>query len=139
LAAAGAFLLVFPCDTVKSARARLAEWAAAADPMIAAGERRAQEVTGQEAKVRADAAGALQGRAQAGTLLREIPALFLFKPRQTPEANYVRVVGHTADVPHLLCRRRAVEQKDGRKSKNSKGVARFKSHLAFTVRVIVVP
>jgi V/A-type H+-transporting ATPase subunit I len=109
-------------ETMKSARHRLAQWAQAADPIIAASERLAQQ-TSDLAQLRA----ALQSTANnwpdlqllagagpklqvrllalpAGTFLREIPALVLFKPWQTAEANYVLVVGRAADVAEIEAR-----------------------------------
>jgi V/A-type H+-transporting ATPase subunit I len=106
-------------ETLKSARARLTEWAVAADPLIASSEQLAQETADLE-----QLHAALQGTGStcpdlqllagagpkllvrllvlpAGTLLREIPALVLFKPWQTPDANYVLVVGRTADVAEI--------------------------------------
>ncbi len=106
-------------ETLKSARARLSEWTAAADPIIAVSERLAREAADLE-QLRA----ALQSTAElwpdlhllagagpklqvrllvlpAGTLLRELPALVLFKPWQTPDGNYVLVVGRTADIGEI--------------------------------------
>ena len=106
-------------ETLKSARARLAEWAAAADPIIAVSERLARETADLEqlrAALQSTAnswpdlhllAGAgpkLQVRLlalPAGTLLREIPALVLFKPWQTPDGNYVLVVGRAGDIVEI--------------------------------------
>jgi V/A-type H+-transporting ATPase subunit I len=106
-------------ETLKSARARLAQWIEEADPLIAASEHVAQEAadleqlraalqstgsTCPDLQLLAGAGPKLQVRLlvlPAGTLLREIPALVLFKPWQTPEANYVLVVGRAADVAEI--------------------------------------
>ena len=106
-------------ETLKSARARLSEWAAAVDPIIAVSERLAREAADLEQlraalQCTADSwpdlhllAGAgpkLQVRLlvlPAGTLLRELPALVLFKPWQTPDGNYVLVVGRAADIAEI--------------------------------------
>ncbi len=106
-------------ETLNSARGRLAEWAAAADPAIAASERLAQENADLEQlraalqstdsvcpdlRLLAGAGPKLQTRLlilPAGTVLREIPALVLFKPWQTPQTNYVLIVGRTADVAEI--------------------------------------
>jgi V/A-type H+-transporting ATPase subunit I len=106
-------------EMLRSARARLAEWAEAADPLIAASERLARETadleqlraalqstgsTCPDLRLLAGAGPKLQVRLLAlpvGTLLREIPALVLFKPWQTPEANYLLVVGRAADVAEI--------------------------------------
>ena len=106
-------------ETLKSARARLAAWAAAADPFISASERYARE-NADLGELRAALAGTadswpdlhllsgagpkLQVRLlalPAGTLLREIPALVLFKSWLTPEKNYVLVVGRAGDVAEI--------------------------------------
>ena len=106
-------------ETLKSARARLSEWAAAADPIVAVSERLAREIANLEqlrAALQSTAdswpdlhllAGAgpkLQVRLlalPAGTLLRELPALVLFKPWQTPDGNYVLVVGRAGDIGEI--------------------------------------
>jgi V/A-type H+-transporting ATPase subunit I len=106
-------------ETLQSERGRLAEWAEAADPLIAASERLARETadleqlraalgstdsTCPDLRLLVGAGPKLQARLlvlPAGTLLRDIPALVLFKPWQTPQANYVLVVGRTADVTEI--------------------------------------
>jgi V/A-type H+-transporting ATPase subunit I len=106
-------------ETLKSARARLARWAEAADPLIASSEHLAQEAadlellrtalastgsTCPDLRLLVGAGPKLHVRLlmlPAGTLLREIPALVLFKPWQTPEASYVLVVGRAADVADI--------------------------------------
>ena len=106
-------------EMLRSARGRLAEWAEAADPLIAASERLAREIadleqlraalqstgsTWPDLRLLAGAGPKLQVRLlalPAGTPLREIPALVLFKPWQTPEANYLLVVGRAADVAEI--------------------------------------
>jgi V/A-type H+-transporting ATPase subunit I len=106
-------------ETLKSARQRLADWAAQADPIIAAIEQAAQEVANLERLQAAlQSAGSdfpdlrllvaagpkLQVRLlllAASTILREVPALVLFKSWQTPAANYVLVVGLQADVDEI--------------------------------------
>ncbi len=105
--------------TLRSARQRLVEWTVAADPVITASERLAQVSADLEQlraallstdsacpdlRLLAGAGPKLQTRLlmlPAGTVLREIPALVLFKPWQTPQANYVLVVGRTADVADI--------------------------------------
>jgi V/A-type H+-transporting ATPase subunit I len=105
--------------TLTSARARLAQWVEAADPIIAASEHVAQESADLEQlraalqstgsacpdlQLLAGAGPKLQVRLlalPAGTLPREIPALVLYKPWLTPAANYVLVVGRTADVADI--------------------------------------
>ena len=106
-------------ETLKQARARLAQWVAAADPMITVGERLAREAADLEQlraalqssagswpdlRLLAGAGPKLQVRLlalPAGTLLREVPALVLFKAWQSGPANYVLVVGRAADVAEI--------------------------------------
>lgn len=106
-------------DTLASARARMASWVSEADPLIAASERLSQQATSliqlQDAlrsagvdfpdlQLLAKAGPKLQVRLlilPAGTMPREIPALTLFKPWQTPAANYVLVVGRPADIGEI--------------------------------------
>jgi V/A-type H+-transporting ATPase subunit I len=106
-------------DTLKSARTRLSEWAAAADPIIAVSERLTREAADLDQLRNALAStvdswpdlhlltGAgpkLQVRLLAlpvGTVLREIPALVLFKSWLTPLANYLLVVGRAGDVSDI--------------------------------------
>jgi V/A-type H+-transporting ATPase subunit I len=106
-------------ETLKSARGRLAQWAAEADPIIAISERLAKEVADLEQlrsalqttadgwpdlQLLAGAGPKLQVRLlalPAGTLLREIPALTLFKAWPTPEANYLLIVGRPGDVAEI--------------------------------------
>lgn len=106
-------------DTLSSAHQRLSAWSKEADPIIASIERRSQEAAdlGQlrEALTYAGAdfpdltllAGAgprLQARIillPAGTTLREIEALVLFKSWQAPLANYVLAVGRQGDIGQL--------------------------------------
>jgi V/A-type H+-transporting ATPase subunit I len=106
-------------EMLQSARRRLAEWAKAADPLIAASERLAREMADLEQlqtalqsassacpdlRLLAGAGPKLHARLlalPAGTLLREIPTLVLFKPWQTPETNYVLVVGRVVDVAEI--------------------------------------
>jgi V/A-type H+/Na+-transporting ATPase subunit I len=106
-------------ETLNFARERLAAWAAAADPLIAASEKLARE-TADLGELRTALAGTvdswpdlqllssagpkLQVRLlalPAGTLLREIPALVLFKSWLTPQTNYVLVVGRSDDVAEI--------------------------------------
>ena len=106
-------------DTLKAARARLANWVREADPIIDAVERLAREavdLTQLRAALQAvgsnfpdiralgGAGPKLQVRLlalPAGTLPREIPTLTLFKPWQTPEANYALVVGLPSDIADI--------------------------------------
>lgn len=106
-------------DTLKSARARVFEWMHAADPSIAASERLAREasdLTQLQTALKSTAgswpdlhllAGAgpkLQSRLFAlpvGAFLRELPALVLFKPWQTPNASYALAVGGVADIAEI--------------------------------------
>jgi V/A-type H+-transporting ATPase subunit I len=106
-------------ETLKAARARLADWVRAADPLIATIERIEQEVvdlTQLRAALQAvgsefpdiRALGGAGPKVQvrlltmpAGVLPREIPTLALFKPWQTPEANYALIVGLPADVADI--------------------------------------
>ena len=97
-------------DTLKSARARLAEWSDCGrsdhrrDRTAVAGNRRSRAIARGPAKrgdrlsrhlhLLAGAGPKLQVRLlalPAGTLPRELPALVLFKPWQTPDANYALV------------------------------------------------
>ena len=106
-------------EMLKSAHARLGEWAAAADPIIATSERLARETADLE-QLRTALAGVadswpdlhllsgagpkLQARLlalPAGTLLREMPALVLLKSWLTPQTNYLLAVGRTDDVAEI--------------------------------------
>jgi V/A-type H+-transporting ATPase subunit I len=106
-------------ETMKSARKRLAAWATAADPLIATSEKLAREMADlgelrtalaatadswPDLHLLAGAGPKLQVRLLAlptGTLLREIPALMLFKSWLTPQTNYVLVVGRPGDVAEI--------------------------------------
>jgi V/A-type H+/Na+-transporting ATPase subunit I len=106
-------------ETLSAARRRLSAWTKEADPIIASIEARSQEAADleqlREALTHAGAdfpdltllTGAgprLQARIlllPAGTILREIEALVLFKSWQGPAANYVLVVGRQGDIGQL--------------------------------------
>ena len=106
-------------DTLASARTKVAAWAKEADPAIAAFERLSQQtISLAQLQTALQSAGAdfpdLQLLAKAGpklqvrllilptgTMPREIPALTLFKPWQTPTANYVLVVGRPTDMDEV--------------------------------------
>jgi V/A-type H+-transporting ATPase subunit I len=106
-------------ETLKSVRGRLSEWAPAADPIIAKSEKLARETADLEQlraalkstanswpdlRLLAGAGPKLQTRLlmlPAGTILREVPALVLFKQWQTVEANYVLVVGRASDIGEI--------------------------------------
>ena len=106
-------------DTLKSARERLAAWAEQADPIIAAIERLSQEAidleqlrsalqsVGREFPDIHSLAGAgpkVQVRLlalPAGALPRNLPALVLFKPWQTPLANFALAVGRPSDIGEI--------------------------------------
>jgi len=106
-------------ETLKSARGRLTQWAAEADPVIALSERLARETSDLEQlrsalhatadgwpdlQLLAGAGPRLQVRLlvlPAGTSLREIPALTLFKAWPRPSVNYVLVVGRVGDVAEI--------------------------------------
>ena len=106
-------------DTLAAARTRLTAWVSEADPLIAATERLKQETAGlSQLQTALQSAGAvlpdLHLLAKAGPKLqvrllilppgikpREIPALALFKPWQTPMANYVLVIGRPVDIGEI--------------------------------------
>ena len=106
-------------DSLKSARTRLSEWAAAADPIIAVSERLIRETADldqlrnalastvdfwPDLHLLAGAGPKLQVRLLAlpvDTVLREIPALVLFKSWSTPLANYLLIVGRAGDVSDI--------------------------------------
>jgi V/A-type H+-transporting ATPase subunit I len=103
-------------DTLKSARQRLSAWAQEADPIIATIEHLTQDIANlmglhdavQSAGLDfpdlhelAQAGPKLQSRLlilPAGTTLRELPAMTLFKSWQRPDATYVLIVGRTTDI-----------------------------------------
>ena len=104
---------------MKTALARLAAWMDSANPIIAELEQLAQE-TADLAQLHAALASAADGfpdlhllggagpklqarllTLPAGTLLREVPALVLYKPWQTPEANYALIIGRPADIAEI--------------------------------------
>ena len=106
-------------ETLKTALARLAAWTDSANHLIAELEQLAQE-TADLAQLHAALASAADGfpdlqllagagpklqarlvTLPAGTLLREVPALVLYKPWQTPEATYALVLGRPADVAEI--------------------------------------
>lgn len=106
-------------ETLSSARRRLTAWTKEADPIIASIERRSQEATDLEQlkealtcsgpdfpdlQLLAGAGPRLQARMlllPAGTTLREIEALVLFKSWHSPVASYVLVVGRQGDIGQL--------------------------------------
>lgn len=106
-------------ETLSSARRRLGSWAEKADPIIASIEQLAREINDidhlNEALAHAGAGlpdfellvGAgprLQARLvrlPAGTRLREVPALVLFKAWDTPSAKYMLVVGRQRDIGEI--------------------------------------
>jgi V/A-type H+-transporting ATPase subunit I len=103
-------------ETLKAARARLTAWAAQADPIIMAIEKLAQNAAElEQLRVALQSAGddfpdirSLSGAGPklqtrlfvlpAGAQLRELPALVLVKPWQTPDAGYVLAVGQAAEI-----------------------------------------
>ena len=106
-------------ETLKTALARLAAWMDSANPIIAEIEQQAQEAS-DLAQLHAALASAVDGfpdlhllggagpklqvrllTLPAGTQLREVPALVLFKPWQTPEASYALVIGRPADIDEI--------------------------------------
>ncbi len=106
-------------DMLNTVKSRLADWARHADPLIVAIERLSQEtVELGELRRSLQTAGSnlpdlhflggagpkVQARLlmlPAGVLPHEIPTLALFKPWQTPEANYALVVGRPLDVSEI--------------------------------------
>ena len=101
---------------LKAARARLAAWAEQADPIITTIEKLSQNAADLE-QLRAALQSAgdkfpdihslsragpkLQVRLfalPAGVLLRELPALLLVMPWQTPDASYALAVGQASDI-----------------------------------------
>jgi hypothetical protein len=113
-------------ETLELAMQRLAGWAEQANPIISAIERQSHEAADlkqlraaiqsmghdcPDLQMLARAGPKLQVRLltlPAGTLPREIPSLILFKPWQTPSANYALAVGRASDMgeidaqlPHL--------------------------------------
>lgn len=106
-------------ETLKTALARLAAWIDSANPIIAELEQLAQE-TADLAQLHAALSSAADGLPDlhllagagpklqvrlltlpAGTHLREVPALVLYKPWQTPEANYALMLGRPADIAEI--------------------------------------
>lgn len=106
-------------ETLKSALARLTAWMDAANPIIAALEQFAQEA-GHLAQLHAALASATDGFPDlhllagagpklqarlvvlpAGTMLRELPALVIYKPWQTPEATYALLLGRPPDIAEI--------------------------------------
>ncbi|HVZ52414.1 MAG TPA: hypothetical protein VG986_10635 [Pseudolabrys sp.] len=106
-------------ETLKTALARLAAWMDSANPIIAELERLAQEA-GNLVPLQAALASAsdgfpdlhllagagpkLQARLvvlPAGSMLREMPALVIYKPWQTPEATYALLLGRPPDIAEI--------------------------------------
>ncbi len=106
-------------ETLKSALARLAAWMDSANPIIAELEQLTQEST-DLAQLHAALATAADGfpdlhllagagpklqvrllTLPAGALLREVPTLVLYKPWQTPQANYALMLGRPADIAEI--------------------------------------
>ncbi len=106
-------------ETLKTALARLAAWMDSATPIIAELEQLTSE-TADLAQLHAALASAADGfpdlhllagagpklqarllTLPAGTLPREVPALVLYKPWQTPEANYALIIGRPADIAEI--------------------------------------
>jgi len=103
-------------ETLKAARARLAAWREQVDPIITTLERLSQNAVDLgQLRAALQSAGdnfpdihslslagpKLQVRLfalPAGGLLRELPALLLVKPWQTPDASYVLAVGKASDI-----------------------------------------
>ncbi len=103
-------------ETLKTALARLAAWMDSATPLIAEREQLNQETTDlahlhaalssaadafPDLSLLCGAGPKLQARLvtlPAGTPLREVPALVLYKPWQTPDASYALIVGRPADI-----------------------------------------
>jgi V/A-type H+-transporting ATPase subunit I len=106
-------------ETLKTALARLAAWTDSANPIIAELEQLSQEANDlaqlhaalssaadgfPDLHLLAGAGPKLQVRLltlPAGTMLREVPALVLYKPWQTPEANYALLLGRPADIAEI--------------------------------------
>ena len=106
-------------ETLEAARTRLSAWAVEADPIITDIEKLSQEAIDlEQLRAAMQSAGAdfpdlhrlslagpkLQVRLlllPAGVLPRELPALVLFKPWQTPGANYALVVGRPSDIAEI--------------------------------------
>jgi V/A-type H+-transporting ATPase subunit I len=106
-------------ETLKTALARLAAWTDSANPIIAELEQLSQETTDlaqlhaalssaadgfPDLHLLAGAGPKLQVRLltlPAGTMLREVPTLVLYKPWQTPEANYALLLGRPADIAEI--------------------------------------
>jgi V/A-type H+-transporting ATPase subunit I len=106
-------------ETLKSATERFAGWVEQANPIIAAIEQQSHEAAGLEQlrsalqsigrdcpnlQMLVRAGPKLQVRLltlPAGTLPREIPSLTLFKPWQTPAANYALAVGRASDIGEI--------------------------------------
>jgi V/A-type H+-transporting ATPase subunit I len=103
-------------ETLKAARAHLAAWTEQADPIITTIEKLSQNAADLE-QLRAALQSAgdklpdihwlsragpkLQVRLfalPAGVLLRELPALLLVMPWQTPDASYALAVGRASDI-----------------------------------------
>ncbi len=106
-------------ETLKTALARLAAWINSANPIIAELEQLTSEST-DLAQLHAALASAADGfpdlhllggagpklqvrllTLPAGTLLREMPALVLYKPWQTPDANYALMLGRPANIAEI--------------------------------------
>ncbi|HZD90586.1 MAG TPA: hypothetical protein VE224_10830 [Pseudolabrys sp.] len=106
-------------ETLKTALARLAAWTDSANPLIAEHEQLARQIADlaqlhaalssaaadlPDLHLLAAAGPKLQARLltlPAGTRLREMPPLVLFKPWQTPGANYALVLGRPSDVAEI--------------------------------------
>jgi len=106
-------------ETLNAATARLTAWTARADPLIAEIEtttqaaadlarlRTALQSAGPDfpnMQMLGRAGPKLQSRLFAlpvGVHLREVPALVLIRPWQTPEANYVLAVGRSSDIAEM--------------------------------------
>lgn len=106
-------------ETLQVARARLSAWAVTADPIITEIEKLSQEAV-DLAQLRnalqsaaadfpdlhelSQAGPKVQARLlrlPAGVLPRELPALMLFKPWQTANANYALAVGRSSDIAEI--------------------------------------
>ncbi len=106
-------------ETLKSAQTRLTEWTREADPIIAASEQASQEAADLEClraalQIAGDDfpdIGLLTGAGPklavclltlpAGTLLREIPSLVLFKSWQTPQTGFALLVGRPPEIEEV--------------------------------------
>lgn len=106
-------------ETLKTALARLAAWTDSANPMIAEREQLARDAVDlahlhtalatatdgfPDLHLLGGAGPKLQARLltlPAGTRLREVPSLLLYRPWQTPDANYALILGRPADVAEI--------------------------------------